>query len=238
MNKTVIALALGAAAALPSQALVVTQWNFNSPTPDNNTATGTTVPPIGTGTASLVGGVTSPGFNSGVGSSDPAAADNSGWQTSNYPASGSGNGTAGVQFMVSTKGLTGISISYDLRHSNTSSRFGKLQYTLNGTTFTDLVNFEANLGGDTWYNGRTADLTGIAGANDNASFGFRVVSTFAPGTNAYAPSTSTANYGTTGTWRFDMVTVNAVAAIPEPQTYALMLSGLLAVAFMARRRRG
>ncbi|WP_420792954.1 PEP-CTERM sorting domain-containing protein [Klebsiella pneumoniae] len=35
-----------------------------------------------------------------------------------------------------------------------------------------------------------------------------------------------------------MVTVNAVAAIPEPQTYALMLSGLLAVAFMARRRRG
>ncbi|MDG4869910.1 PEP-CTERM sorting domain-containing protein, partial [Guyparkeria sp. 1SP6A2] len=67
---------------------------------------------------------------------------------------------------------------------------------------------------------------------------FRVVSTFAPGTNAYAPSTSTANYGTTGTWRFDMVTVNAVAAIPEPQTYALMLSGLLAVAFMARRRRG
>ncbi|MFX7980977.1 hypothetical protein ABTK42_19300, partial [Acinetobacter baumannii] len=91
--KTVIALALGAAAALPSQALVVTQWNFNSPTPDNNTATGTTVPSIGTGTASLVGGVTSPGFNSGVGSSDPAAADNSGWQTSNYPASGSGNGT-------------------------------------------------------------------------------------------------------------------------------------------------
>lgn len=33
------------------------------------------------------------------------------------------------------------------------------------------------------------------------------------------------------------VALNAVPAIPEPQTYALMLAGLAGVAFMARRRR-
>lgn len=50
---------------LPSNALAqtpITEWNFNA---------SNTTPSTGSGTASLVGGVTSPPFNSGSGSSDP-----------------------------------------------------------------------------------------------------------------------------------------------------------------------
>ncbi len=228
---------LATAAALPARAVTLTQWNFNSPTPDANTATGTTLPSVGAGTASLVGGVTSPSFNSGVGSSDPSASDNSGWQTTTYPAVGAGNKTAGVQFSVSTVGYQGISINYDLRHSNTSSRYEALQYTLNGSTWIDAATFDGNAG-DTWFNNRSFDLSSITGADNNANFAFRVLATFAPSTSTYVASSPTGTYGTSGTWRFDMATVSAVSAIPEPGPYAMLLAGLAIVGFIARRQRG
>ncbi len=223
--------------------VVVTQWNFNSPTPDNNTGTGTTDPSIGAGIASLLNGVTG-GFASGTangGSSDPAASDNSGWQTTGYAAQGQGNKLSGVQFAVSTLGYQDIVVRYDLRHSNTSSRYEQFQYSIDGNNFIDYVLFDGNAG-DTWFNNRSVDLTGIAGVNDNASFAFRIVAAFAPNTSQYAASRATSDYGTAGTWRFDMVTVQGVAVpvpppVPEPETYALMLAGLGLVGFMARRRR-
>lgn len=235
MKTSLTLLALVAALATgTAHANTVVQWNFNSTTADANTSTGSSLPILGAGSISLLGGVTTTGFNSGTGSTDPETADDSGYQTTSYTAQGVGNKTAGVQFNVSTLGYEDVVVSYDLRHSNTSSRYQLFQYSLDGTNFVDHITFDGGTAGDTWFN-RSVDLSAIAGADNNASFAFRVVSTFAPDTNAYTAARSSSTYAG-GTWRFDMVNVVA-APVPEPETYAMLLAGLGLMGAVARRRK-
>jgi hypothetical protein len=236
MKKILFALTLAAVSA-GAHADVVTQWNFNSTVADGNTATGVITPVIGSGIASLIGGTTSTfaSGDAGGGSSDPASGDDSGWNLSTFAAQGAGNKTRGAQYAVNTVGFENIVIAYDLRHSNTASRYEQFQYSLDGMNFVDFATFDGNAG-DSWFNGRTVDLSSIAGADNNANFAFRVVAAFAPSTSGYEASKPGSTYGTTSTWRFDMVTVNA-APVPEAETYAMMLAGLGLVGFMAARRR-
>ena len=219
----------------------ITQWNFNSATPDASTSTGSIIASIGTGSLSALAGVTA-SFASGSangGSSDTAPiADNSGYGTTAYSAQGAGNKTRGVQYNVSTVGFEDILVSYDLRHSNTSSRYEQFQYSLDGSNFIDFALFDGNAG-DKWFNNRSIDLSAITGADNNANFAFRVVSAFAPTTSAYVASTAASTYATTGTWRFDMATVsgNVVVAVPEPETYGMFLAGLGLIGFATRRNK-
>jgi MYXO-CTERM domain-containing protein len=237
--KTLIASGIALAMAATASADVITQWNFNG-------SSATTVPggassptaSTGSGTASLVGGVTAAAsFGSGAsngGSSDPAgsAPPNYAWQTTTYGAATAPNYSAGVQFNVSTVGyFGGIVISYDLRHSNTSSRWEQFQYSLDGINFVNFgAAFDGNAG-DTWFNNRTIDLSSVAGAANNANFAFRIVAAYgASGT--FEASQTGATYASSGTWRFDMVTVSG--EIPGPGAMALLAcAGLLG----GRRRR-
>ncbi|MFM8327212.1 MAG: hypothetical protein ACKN9U_20325 [Pirellulaceae bacterium] len=220
---------------------IVTQWNFNSSTPDANVATGTLTPSVGVGTASLLGVTGS--FSSGTGSVDPAGTnDNSAWQTVTYAAQGTGNLSRGVQFAASTVGYQNVQVSWDHRNSNTGSRFWALLYTTDGSTWntfsatgagTDSGLYDISSGG-TWFNQRTADLSGISGVNDNANFGIRIVASFAPGLTTYAASNTGSNYGTTGTARFDMVTISGTfTAIPEPSS--VLLTAAVACGYLSRR---
>ncbi|MFM8641681.1 MAG: PEP-CTERM sorting domain-containing protein [Phycisphaerales bacterium] len=242
--KHVAIASLAVAIAAPAFAqTAITQWNFNGPSA--TTVPGGTAAPTtstGSGVASLIGGVTA-SFASGAasgGSSDPVttAPPNYAWGLTSFPAQSTGSGSAGAQFAVSTAGYENISIRWDTRFSNTSNRFLQLLYSIDGTTFgsTGLANdgiFENVSGGDTWSNGISFSLSSIAGASDNASFVFRIVSVFSPTTGAYVASTSTSTYAATGTMRFDMVTVSGTL-IPAPGAVALLgVAGLAA----GRRRR-
>lgn len=217
----------------------ITQWNFNSVPADASTSTGSLIASVGVGSLSTLGSVTQT-FASGAsngGSTDPVTLDDTGLSTLTYAAQGTNNKLSGVQFNVSTVGFENIAVSYDLRHSNTSSRYEQFQYSIDGTNFVDFALFDGNAG-DTWFNNRSVDLSSIAVADNNANFAFRIVSAFAPGTSAYAASNTGSSYATSGTWRFDMVTVSGdtIAAVPEPETYAMMIAGLGLMGFTARRR--
>lgn len=243
MKRTTIATLLAAAFAVAqaNAQVTITLWDFNGES--TTTVPGGTLSPtpaVGAGTASLLAGNTAT-FASGAvngGSSDPAggAPPNYAWNTTTYAAQGTDNLMRGAQFNVSTVGYSDIQLSYDLRHSNTSSRYERVQYSLDGINFVDSLVFDGNAG-DTWFNSRVVDLSAISGANNNPNFAFRVVAEWestatGAGTDAYAPSNPVSNYAPAGTWRFDMV---QVTSIPEPTSAALL--GLGAAALLIFRRR-
>jgi hypothetical protein len=215
------------------QAQLISQWNFNSNPSDASTGTGSILPSVGAGTASVVGGV-----NAGFAAGGPGdvAADNSGWSLSGWPAQGVGSGTAGAQFMVSTAGYNqAIRISFDLRQSTTASGVFQLQATVDGVNFVNVAGGTATFGATGNNSGTAFSASGLftnttAASNqgfvqavtytfaagsayeNNPLFGFRLVSVFDGG--QYDPAGASASYGAGGTVRLDMVTVSAVSAAP------------------------
>ena len=193
-------------ATLASAQTVITRWNFN------NAAT-LTVPSTGSGTLTQIGGTLGTSV-SGTGSSDGGSALNA----TPFPAQSVGSGTAGVQFAVSTANNTSIIVSTDMRWSGSCSKYVRAQYSTNGTTFVDMPSDSLITapGNTNFVNGLTWDLSGVAAANNNANFKVRFVTIFDPANNAtYSTNTGVA-YATTGTLRFDAVTVKGTALVPVP----------------------
>ncbi|MCS6829131.1 MAG: PEP-CTERM sorting domain-containing protein [bacterium] len=217
------------ATALAAHAQVqLSLWNFND---ENFNVDGGVLG----GSLTLLGGVTHEWV---TGSPLDTASPNRGMNTRNYPAQGTGNRTAGVRFNTPTTGYMNVVVKLDFRWSNTASKYARFQYTVDGANWIDGPQLVAT-GGDTWYSQGyggllVVDFTGNSAVSNNPLFAFRVVSEFAPGTNQYQAARATSSYASTGTYRFDLVEVQAVP-VPEPASLASVAAGLAGL-FALRRR--
>ena len=213
MKKICYSLLAAMAVAANVRGDILAEWNFNSNPPDTAVNTGTTNTSLGIGMAGLVGGATAT-FATGSTAVDPAGTtDNSGWNTAGYPAQGAGNKTRGVQFAVSTEGYESIVVTWEHRNSNTASRYGRFQYSLDGVNFVDFAVIAADPATANSFVSRSVSLNSIVGANNNPNFAFRIVAEFestatGAGSDQYAATATGSAYASGGTWRLDMVTVS------------------------------
>lgn len=260
----VLAVAVAGIAPAVAHADVIAQWNFNSNPADGSSSTGSTTPSIGSGTVSLTGGTTAT-FASGTGSSDTAATDNTGYNITGFAAQGTGNNTAGLKVAVDTTGFTDITISLDFRQSGTASRDFQLLVSSDGVNFSaptggtssfgstnstnTLTSFSAsglyvnNSGGGSqnFVDAISYTLPSGSAYENNPNFAYEWVATFDAGTGGgtqYIDSNhgAVANYATSGTARFDMVTVSGTSSsAPEPASLGVLAIG--GVCVLGRRRK-
>lgn len=200
---------------------VIAKWTFNGSTPDANPDTGTTFDTTGASASAPVGGVTaSIGSVAAGASSDPEKGDNSQLRITRFPALAVGNKTAGVQFWVSTVGYKDIQLTWDQYNSATASRYWRVQYTTNGSTWIDHSVF-ANVTASTWIKGNAANFSGLPGVEDNPNFGFRLVAEFEgtatpQGNQNYVAVKDGSNYSTAGTLWLDMMVLSGTAMAGPP----------------------
>ena len=155
---------------------------------------------------------------------------NWGLQTTGYPAQGQDSGLAGIVVSVPTTGYQNIVVKFDVRWSNTASKFLAVEYTTDGgANWTRARVLEARRGdrwhGDTEANGGYGalvelDLSADSAVNNNAQFAFRVVTIFDPNTGtqytaANFPNNPNATYSPNGTLRYDLIEILGEPAGPE-----------------------
>jgi len=235
MKAFVLTFALLAASSAPAFAqTTLASWSFeNSPltnvapavTSTGNQYSIAASSGVGTATGSHASAATI--WSSPVGNGSAKSLSSDHWGLGDY-----------YQFQTSTMGFSGVSLSWDQTGSSTGPKFFTLQYSTNGTNFTDFSNYilQVNASPNTPWLGSGSpnpmysynyDLSSISVLNNTANVYFRL-------TDGFTTSFTGGTVATSGSDRVDNFTITA---IPEPSTYAfLMGAATTASVFFLRRR--
>lgn len=227
MNKLLFVAATAAALSLPAQAVVIVQWDFEGATTPPDLIDSANSPLVaastGTGTARGVHAGSATDWTTPAGNGSANAFSSNTWAVGDY-----------YQFSFSSLGFTDLLVSVDQIGSNTGPRDFTLSWSLDGTAFTPFGNYSV-LSSPAWSSTTpnavhtySFDLSAIDALDDQSTVVIRLVNN---STTAIGGGTVAAG----GTGRVDNFTVMATP-VPEPGALALMLAGLGAVGFLARRR--
>jgi 2',3'-cyclic-nucleotide 2'-phosphodiesterase (5'-nucleotidase family) len=223
---TIISLLLIATNAWSQSTIAL--WNYDGITGTPATPTAN----VGSGTSLKIGSFVVASAATGM---DPFINDGCGTQNGVNPGAwaitanpGLTNESSGVQFSASTVGYSNIVFTWDQRSSSTAVNTVRLQYTLDGTTWTNFTMTVNNttfcLGelNDGRFQNSTADasyrrisvnLSSITGANNNANFGVRILAAHYQTSGAFrATVVQTNTASNTGSMRFDNVSFTTQAA--------------------------
>ncbi len=206
-------------------ATTVADWTFET---SAHTTAGPVSPEVGAGSASgsHAGAAV---YSSPAGNGSAHSYSSTAWALGDY-----------YQFQVNTAGLKDVVVTWDQTSSNTGPRDFQLEYSTNGSSFTNfgsVFSVLANSSPNPPWNGTTSsslytlsqDLSSITALNDSSTVYFRI---------AMATTTS-ANGGTVASGGTDRVDNVIVSANPVPEPSSLILAGLGAAvaACTAIRRR-
>jgi hypothetical protein len=196
------------------ESAVIAQWTFNSREPDSDPDTGSLDISSGTGVAWTIGNTSqSFGSVSGGATSDPDITDNSQIRIARFPAQGTTNKGAGIEFHLSTVGYQNLRLSWDQQNSASASRFLRVQYTADGRAWQD-YDVISNTNSGRWLLNRSVNFGGNTALNNNANAAIRFVPEFEStatggGAEEYLAVGAGAAYSTAGTLWLDMVTFRA-----------------------------
>jgi hypothetical protein len=212
----------------PALTNILARWNFNSLTNTNSNSGGhPTVAADEGDTSSLASGANGvTGYRSSASGSVDTNAVNYSWATTGYGT----NPPGAVVFAVNTTGKKDIEIELDMYSSNTGSKHSVVEISSDNVNWSPVLTNSFS-SASSWLQKRYVNLKGNAAVENQPGFRFRVRPIPNPATAQFEAANTGSAFGSTGVWRFDMVSVAGVdGQFPPVITGPTTLSGAVGTA--------